>query len=207
MSETAPKAHLELIPPKSKTLNQRSAELAHNLVKSRETQWIIDEMMAIAKGTHSDDKKRTMVGLAAPQVGINKRIIVVDVASTGHGENPDLRAYINPLITARSATTEIGREGCFSTGNVCGIVDRAREITIQALNRDGEVVNESYIDFTARIFQHETDHLDGLRFPDRITDDKRLHWVESDQFGDYREHWQDWSILCARDTWESIKTE
>jgi len=163
-------------------------------------------MLAIANGIQGDKNKRTVVGLAAPQVGISKRIIVVDITSVGMGEKPDLQVYINPVITNRSTETEIGREGCFSTGNVCGIVDRSSEVTVEGFDRNGVPLKEVYRGFTARVFQHETDHLDGIRFPDRITDDADLHWVEPDQFGDYREQWRQWGVHCTRDAWETVKS-
>ena len=205
MSEKIAKAHLEPISPHSDMLSKRAEMVPPEAIASPDTQWIVDELLAIAKGLQGDKKKRTMVGLAAPQVGVSKRIIAVDVSSTGMGEKPNLRVYLNPVIASRSSTTEIGREGCFSTGNVCGIVDRASHITIEAYDRDGNPVREDYRGFTARIFQHEIDHLDGIRFPDRITDDINLHWVEPGQFGDYREHWRDWNKHCTRETWEAIK--
>lgn len=206
MSEKLTRPSLEIIPPHSESLNLPSAEIPVEEIQSIETQQLISELFAIANGTQGDSKKRTMVGLAAPQVGINKRIIVIDVAGTGMGEEPDLRVYVNPVVTPVSSETEPGREGCFSAGNVCGNVQRASEITVEAFDREGNKVKENYSGFTARIFQHETDHLDGVRFPDRITDDKKLHWVEPDQFGDYRNHWQEWDILCSRETWQSIKS-
>jgi peptide deformylase len=205
MSEKAVQPHLELISPRSNVLNERADVIPQEQITSPETQWLIVEMLAVANGTQGDTKKRTMVGLAAPQVGVGKRIIVVDVAGTGMGEEPDLRVYVNPIIIKRSPKTEIGREGCFSTGNVCGIVDRASEITVEAFDRNGTAVKEDYEGFTARILQHERDHLDGIRFPDLISDNSRLHWVEPEQFGDYREHWRDWAAHCSRETWQEIK--
>ena len=205
MSEKIPQPHLELLAPASSLLNRLASEVPPEQITSPETQWLIDEMLSIAKGEQGSSQKRTLVGLAAPQVGINKRIIIVDLAGTGMGEVPDLRVYINPVIVSRSTETEIGREGCFSTGNVCGIVDRASAITVKALDRNGQAIEEDYTGFSARIFQHETDHLDGVRFPDRIVDDARLHWVEPDQFGDYRQQWRDWSTRCDRQTWDMIK--
>jgi Polypeptide deformylase len=61
--------------------------------------------------------------------------------------------------------------------------------------------------FTARIAQHETDHLDGIRFPDRIPVDQpdKLHWVEPEQFPDYRLNWATWKQLCPRERWEAMK--
>ncbi len=174
-------------------------------MKNQETQEFIDGMLRVANGEQSDVNRRTMVGLAAPQLGVAKRIIIVDTASTGMGETPDLQVFINPNIISKSDVVEQGREGCFSTGNVCGNVDRSSEVTVEALNRDGEPISGTWTGFTARIFQHEIDHLDGMRFPDRITDDVKLHWVEPDEFGKYRTKWAMWDKLCSRQKWQGIK--
>jgi peptide deformylase len=196
---------LALVLPDNDVLNKVAAAIPVEAITLQETQLLVDEMLQLANGTQGDVKRRTMVGLAASQVGVSKRVIIIDVASTGMGETPELRAYINPVITERSEQTEPGREGCFSTGNVCGIVERSSEITIEAYDREGSPVSERWTGFTARIFQHETDHLDGIRFPDRIVDDTKLHLVEPDQFGEYRTRWAEWDMLCPRTMWKAIK--
>jgi peptide deformylase len=197
---------LEPVLPNNDVLNQVAAVIPVEAIASKETQFLVDELLRIANGIQGDKKRRTMVGLAAPQVGVSKRVIVIDIASTGMGETPDLRAYINPVITERSEQTEPGREGCFSTGNVCGNVERSSRVTVEAYDRGGNPISEQWTGFTARIFQHETDHLDGIRFPDRISDDTKLHWVEPDMFGEYRTRWAEWAELCSRTDWEAIKT-
>ena len=197
---------LKLVSPNIEVLNQVSEEILPDVIGKKPTQELIDAMLKVANGEQGDKKRRTMVGLSAPQVGISKRVIVVDTASTGMGETPVLRAYVNPVIISKSEQTEQGREGCFSTGNVCGNVDRSSEVTIEAYDRKGNRVTETWTGFTARIFQHEIDHLDGVRFPDRITDDAKLHWVEPDKFGEYRTEWANWDILCPRSTWDGIKS-
>lgn len=105
------------------------------------------------------------VGLAAPQIGISKRVIVVDV---GEG----LVEMINPLIQeARGEITDL--EGCLSIPEVVGDVKRAEEIKVKGLNRDGleiEIVVQGY---TARAFQHEIDHLDGILFIDKAENIRR----------------------------------
>lgn len=197
---------LSLVSPSAEVLNRRAADIPVAEIVSDETQRLVDEMLKVANGTQGDTKRRTMVGLAAPQLGISKRVIIVDIASTGKGETPDLHAYINPKVISSSSQTEQGREGCFSTGNVCGIVERSSSVTIEAYDRSGNHLNEKWDGFTARIFQHEIDHLEGIRFPEHITDDKKLHWVEPELFGEYRVHWAKWSELCPRTTWEAIKS-
>ena len=197
---------LKLVSPNSEVLNKASEEVLPEAIAHKDTQELIEAMLKVANGEQGDKKRRTMVGLSAPQVGISKRVIIVDTASTGMGETPALKAYVNPVIIAKSEQTEAGREGCFSTGNVCGNVERSSEVTVEAYDRQGNRVTETWTGFTARIFQHEIDHLDGVRFPDRITDDAKLHWVEPDKFGDYRTEWATWDVLCPRRRWDEIKS-
>lgn len=197
--------HLELIPPESQSLNEISHAVSVDEFTSTETRELIAGMFLVAKGLQSDAQKPTMVGLAAPQLGLHKRVILVDVTATGSGSEPLLRVYINPVIVSHSPDYEIGREGCFSTSSICGVVPRFREVTIEAFDEEGNRLNETHTGFTARIFQHEIDHLDGVRFPDRITDDANLHWVEPNAFGAYRERWSEWDVRCDRETWERLK--
>jgi peptide deformylase len=126
--------------------------------------------------------------------------------AAGVGEQPDLKEFINPEIIEKSDETEDGREGCFSTGRVCGVVERATKVTVRAYNREGQQFEHVFEGFPARVAQHEIDHLDGIRFPDHISDDKNLHWVEEAEFGDYRGNWRNWSVNCPREKWESIKS-
>ncbi|RPF49300.1 peptide deformylase [Thermodesulfitimonas autotrophica] len=111
-----------------------------------------------------DDMTETMyayhgVGLAAPQVGVSKRVIVVDA---GKG----LYQLINPEIIA-VAGSETDREGCLSIPGVWGEVTRAAAVTVRGLNRSGETVEVEAEGFFARALQHEIDHLDGILFIDR----------------------------------------
>jgi len=199
------KHKLTLVSPSSGILNQVAEPIEINRISSQEIQQLVDSMLRIASSEQGDMKRRTMVGLAAPQLGICKRIIIVDTASTGMGETSNLCVYINPVITSKSKRLEQGREGCFSTGNVCGIVNRSSKVVVSAYNRQGVLISEAWTGFTARIFQHEIDHLDGVRFPDHITDASKLHWVESDRFGEYRTKWMEWQELCLAEQWDRIR--
>lgn len=112
-----------------------------------------------------DDMAETMykaegVGLAAPQVGILRRICVVDV---GDG----LIELINPVITKKSGT-QIGSEGCLSVPNRFEEVKRPMRVTVKAQNRKGENIEINAEGFKARAFCHEIDHLDGKLFIDRV---------------------------------------
>ena len=111
-----------------------------------------------------DDMLETMyeadgVGLAAPQIGVVKRIVVIDDRE-GHKF-----ALINPKITAKSGTQR-SCEGCLSLPGYRGEVDRPQEVTVEALDEYGEPVTIHAKDFLAVIFCHELDHLDGILYKD-----------------------------------------
>ncbi len=123
-----------------------------------------------------DDMVETMrqapgVGLAAPQVGILERVIVVEYAEDEEDEEAEPRLYvvINPQITRTSADTEIAPEGCLSIPGLQGDVERKLAITVKGQNRHGQPLTLRLKDWTARIFQHEIDHLNGVLFTDLAT--------------------------------------
>jgi len=176
-------------------------------ITSARTKRIIDKMLKFAFPEQSDRKKPILVGLAAPQVKISKRIILVDVMADGHGKVGDLRIYINPVIIWKSIKETEWYEGCYSTNRVCGIVSRPAKIKIKAYTTEGKSVKETHEGYIARIFQHEIDHLNGKEFVSHITDDEKLHWVEENEFPQYRddEGWRNWPVKCPREKWEKIK--
>jgi peptide deformylase len=109
------------------------------------------------------------VGLAAPQVGLSIRLFVVDLSPLGKNE-PELaefkKAFINAKITERSGDEELMEEGCLSIPGIHEEVYRKNYIRIQYLDLDGNAHNEEYTGYTARVLQHEYDHLDGIMFTD-----------------------------------------
>ena len=108
------------------------------------------------------------VGLAAPQVGISKRILIASPTMT-EGEE---YVFVNPeIIEARGR--ELGLEGCLSLPGISGEIPRAKIIRFRALDRNGKPVEMEAKDFFARIIQHETDHLNGILLIDRVDFDKR----------------------------------
>jgi peptide deformylase len=114
-----------------------------------------------------DDMAETMydadgVGLAAPQVGVLKRVIVID---TREEDGPGLIEMINPEIVEYSGT-QIGPEGCLSIPDLNGEVRRHKKIRVKGLDRHGNEVEMEAEDFLARVFQHEIDHLNGILFTD-----------------------------------------
>ncbi len=110
------------------------------------------------------------VGLAAPQIGVSQRVIVVDV-SASEKDLPPL-ALIDPRITIGEGMS-IAEEGCLSIPEVYGDVKRYTNIEVEALDRDGARFKFSAEGFYARVLQHEIDHLDGILFVDHISPLKR----------------------------------
>ena len=119
-----------------------------------------------------DDMTETLydsggVGLAAPQVGVLRRVVVIDV---GEG----LLELINPEIVKSSGTQTDG-EGCLSYPGKYGMVTRPNKVTVRALNRDGETFEVSGEGLLARAFCHELDHLDGRMFMELVSE-----WLEEE---------------------------
>jgi len=151
-----------------------------------------------------DDMVETMrqapgVGLAAPQVGVSQRVIVVEVAegsedggsersSTEAAGEPaaepaaprptKLYALVNPEISRHSGELESGNEGCLSIPGYLGEVERFSWATVKGLDRHGKPFKLKLRGWPARVFQHEIDHLDGVLFIDRA---KRLWKVEPEE--------------------------
>jgi peptide deformylase len=100
------------------------------------------------------------VGLAAPQVGILKRVIVVDV-----GDEHELIEMVNPEIVSAEGE-QLGPEGCLSIPGLQGDVRRSNRIVIRGQDRDGKPIQYEASEFLSRAFQHEVDHLNGVLFID-----------------------------------------
>ncbi len=108
------------------------------------------------------------VGLAAPQVDVPWRVIVVEFGDEQDEEVPQkLYSVVNPEIVRFSEETEIGTEGCLSIPGFVGDVERPVSVTIKGLNRHGKPIRIKAQGWLARIFQHEIDHLEGVLFIDR----------------------------------------
>ncbi len=124
-----------------------------------------------------DDMFETMyhangVGLAAPQVGILKRIVVIDVT----GQDPI--AMINPVIVERDGS-QTGEEGCLSLPGKSGVVTRPNHVIVECLNRDMEKVRIEGTELLARCMCHEIDHLDGHMYTEFVEGD--LHDVQYEE--------------------------
>lgn len=111
------------------------------------------------------------IGLAAPQVGVSQRILVVDVAD--EDEERHVHALINPVVVEASRETGKETEGCLSMPGLEETVTRSLEVAVEALSPEGEPVRIEADGLLARALQHEVDHLDGVLFIDRLSSLKR----------------------------------
>lgn len=109
------------------------------------------------------------IGLAGPQVGVERRVIVVDIRE--EGATP--MALINPRIVESSSERERAEEGCLSIPGVAGVVERNSRVVVEALSESGEPLRLEADGLLGRCLQHEIDHLDGVLFVDRLSPLKR----------------------------------
>jgi peptide deformylase len=136
-----------------------------------------------------DDMIETMieyrgVGLAAPQVHEGLRLFVANLDHDDAAEPAsEPIAIINPEITPVGSETDEDWEGCLSIPDIRGRVPRAREIKVKAFDRRGERIELQAHDYSARVIQHETDHLDGILFFDRMRSFDSLTFLE--EYGRY----------------------
>lgn len=135
--------------------------------KSREVEVIDEKILELLEDMYETLKSTPDgVGLAAPQVGILKRVIIVDLSEEEGGGPYKL---VNPKIV-KSKGEQVCREGCLSVPGVLGDVIRPKEVTVEALNEKGEKVTIKAKDILAVVLSHEIDHLDGVLFIDKATD-------------------------------------
>ena len=107
------------------------------------------------------------VGIAAPQIGVFRRVVVLDVSARAGISHHGCLRLVNPEIVARAGEVT-GREGCMSVPDYTGNVVRARQVRLRAQDRDGHWCEWACEGYEARAVQHELDHLDGLLFLDRV---------------------------------------
>ncbi len=105
------------------------------------------------------------IGLAAPQIGVLKRLVVIDLSE----EDGEVYKLVNPVII-KSKGEQVCREGCLSVPGVLGDVVRPKEVVVEALNEKGEKIKIKAKDLLAIVLCHEIDHLDGILFTDKATE-------------------------------------
>lgn len=133
--------HLKKVSEPVKEVNEEILELIKDL----------KETLATVEG----------VGLAAPQIAVNKRVIYIDLRD---GSEPIV--LINPVITEKEGS-ELDYEGCLSYVGYEGVVERPTRVIVEALNEEGDLMEYEATDFLARCFCHEIDHLEGIMYVDK----------------------------------------
>ncbi len=169
-------------------LRARARAIDPAVITSSRVQQLIDDMFETMHEYQG-------VGLAAPQVHESVRLFVAGFAPGPDDEDEDegeertrvpgvpMMALINPEITPLSQETVEDWEGCLSIPDIRGRVPRARQILVRAYDRRGKRLEMTASGFTARVIQHETDHLDGVLFFDRMKSFETLTFL--DEFGRY----------------------
>ena len=151
-------------------LRRRARPLDKSDIRNPGVQKFIDDMIETMYEYHG-------VGLAAPQVHEGLRLFVA-MLDNEPGEDSEALVVINPEITPNGTTMEEGWEGCLSIPDIRGMVPRHTDITVKALDRNGKAMELRLRGFPARVAQHETDHLDGVLFFDRMKSMASLTFLE-----------------------------
>ena len=175
------------------------ARMGHPVLRTKAQPVPVAEIGSVRIQRLIDDMFETMreysgIGLAAPQVHEAVRVFVAGIRSapitgemTDDGEMP-LVTMINPQLSLIGEPTDRGWEGCLSIPDIRGLVPRAPEVRVQAYDRHGKRFTLTARGLPARVIQHETDHLDGILFFDRMPtleslafmDEYRRYWVEDE---------------------------
>ena len=167
------------------------ARLGHPVLRKPARQVTLSELSDSVTQKLIDDMFETMheyqgIGLAAPQVHIGLRLFVAGVDDPEVGVSPVV--IVNPEISPIGETTEDDWEGCLSVPDIRGRVSRQAEILVRSLDRHGRERTITTSGFSARVFQHETDHLDGILFLDRMSSlDSLTYLAEYDRYWDSAE--------------------
>jgi len=151
-------------------LRERARPIQPADLRNPLTQKLIDDMIETMHEYHG-------VGLAAPQIHEGLRLFVALLDEEPDRESEAI-AVINPEIAPNADATEEGWEGCLSIPDIRGMVPRFTDITVRALDRNGKKIELKLTKFAARVAQHETDHLDGVLFFDRMTSMQSLTYLD-----------------------------
>jgi peptide deformylase len=168
------------------------ARLGHPVLRKRAQTVPLDEISSPDVQRLIDDMVETMreydgAGLAANQVHSLRRIAVIEVL--GNPRYPDaptipLTVLVNPVVTVLTEEMEDGWEGCLSVPDMRGVVPRYTAVRLEGYDRAGQPIDLVAKDFFARVIQHETDHLDGVVYVDRMRDLSTLAHI-----AEWQKHW------------------
>jgi peptide deformylase len=161
-------------------LRQQGRPVPVDQIRSPQIQRLIDDMVETMREYDG-------AGLAAPQVHTSLRVAVIEVlANPRYPDAPriPLTVLVNPVVTPLTEAMEDGWEGCLSVPDMRGMVPRFTAVRLEYVDRDGQRVETVAKDFFARVVQHETDHLDGIVYVDRMRDLSTLSHI-----AEWQRHW------------------
>lgn len=201
-----------LVPAHTPLLHQPMPPLTVGTGEAKE----VAERLYEAARRESEAGNGTMVGLAAPQIGVRARAFLFDPRQDVTDPWPpvdELRCVINPTVELVGDDLVREMEGCLSAGRIRGWVSRAAWVRLCGFTPTGDPIDEVHTGLAARVVQHETDHLDGILFPQRIADDYDLLWASADQDDQFlayvrakrRGETPHWNTRTPRDQWDAIR--
>jgi peptide deformylase len=150
--------------------------------KARKVTVFGPEVRQLAQDMIETMRQAPGVGLAAPQVNVAERVIVIELpADEEEGTPAELYAFVNPEIVKVSREVEEDLEGCLSVPGYVGDVPRHTMVVVRGQDVYGKPQRVRANDYLARILQHEIDHLDGILFIDRVTDPANIHKITPEE--------------------------
>lgn len=138
-----------------------------------------DELRELIKSMRKTMVGNDGAGLSANQVGLDKKLFVAQIPD--ENGKPKFYTVINPEITKKSSETEIMNEGCLSIPNIVGPVKRPHKVTLEGKDIEGKDIKIKAWGFLARVFQHETDHLNGELFIDKAEETFKLDELKENE--------------------------
>lgn len=194
-------------------LHKRADAIPEEAIQSRATRELVDQLKHASDGEL--EAGRSLVGLAAPQIGVSRRVFLANYSMDKDLNNYDptaLTVMINPKLTvAENSRTSKNPEGCYSCGPLAGIVERPIDVHAAWTDIRGKKREETFQAFGSVVLGHENDHLDGILFPDRTLAQGRLiDWVDPEQtaageYGKAVRAGESWEAICSVDQWEAMK--
>jgi peptide deformylase len=164
-------AKLDIVLEGDPRLRQKATRVKH----------VDESLRRIAADMHETMDAAPGVGLAGPQIGLMRRIVVVHVPKDEEEDQEEVRLTLVDPEIVKAHGKVYGQEGCLSIPRWVGDVPRAESVTVKAIDLDNKHVRLKATGFLARVIQHEVDHLDGILFVDRVEDRSTLFEVTEEE--------------------------
>lgn len=191
---------LQRLLPDDPMVRTQCDPLPHREIRLRTTQKSIDAMLDFVyarsnKGVSHNRSKPTIIGLSANQVGLMKRICIVDLAIRRKGQS-EVHVMINPHIIWRSKTKVQRMEGCVNLPSIWGFVPRSVKIDVTYFDRWGNFYQMRATGWAATLIQHEVDHLNGFLYIDHLPDPTKALSVSEQEYEEYKKNPKRWGKYC-----------